>query len=153
MGCNTMKTLISDTMLTLKKAMQVRSKRNDVLASNIVNMDTPGYESKDVPFEKIMRQHLNKPKSTIVATKNFHQRDTNNLQLARTNNVHFDIKKDVFDGNFLEISTERGTPNNVDIDVEMAKLAMNNLEYQSHVNSLIKQFDLLKTAITEGGNR
>lgn len=146
-----MKNLINDTMLTLKKAMQVRSKTNDILASNIVNMDTPGYEAKDVPFEKIMQQHLNKPKSTILATKDFHQYDTNNLQLARTNNAHFDIKNDIFDGNFIEISTERGTPNNVDIDVEMAKIAMNNLEYQSHVNSLIKQFDLLKTAITEGG--
>lgn len=148
-----MKTLISDTMQTLKKAIQVRIKRNSVLTSNIVNMDTPGYEAKDIPFEKVMQQHLKKPKSAMVSTSEFHQTDANNLSLARTNRTHFDIKRDIFHGDFIEISNERGTPNNVDIDVEMAKLSMNNLEYQSHINSLIKQFDLLKTSITEGGAR
>jgi flagellar basal-body rod protein FlgB len=153
MGDNTMKALISDTMQTLKKAMQVRSKKNDILASNIVNMDTPGYEAKDVPFEKIMQGHLKKAKSDMLATNGFHINDINNFNLVTTDKTHFDINNNYSSGNNLEISLERGTPNNVDIDVEMAKLAMNNLEYQSYVNSLIKQFDLLKTAITEGGGR
>jgi len=148
-----MKTLINDTMQTLKKAMQVRSKRNDILTSNIVNMDTPGYEAKDLPFEKIMQKQMKKTESDILATNDFHQSDSNKLKLAVTDKSHFDINKNYFHGDNLEISLERGTPNNVDIDIEMAKLAMNNLEYQSYVNSLIKQFDILKTAITEGGNR
>ena len=48
-------------------------------------------------------------------------------------------------------SRERGTPNNVDLDEQMSKLAENNLQYQASIQMLIKKFEILKNAIIEGG--
>ncbi len=48
---------------------------------------------------------------------------------------------------------EEGTPNNVSLEEEMAKLSENNLMYQATVQALIKELELLREAITEGGKR
>jgi len=40
----------------LERFLDVLSKRNTVLASNIANADTPGYRAKDVDFRKALRE-------------------------------------------------------------------------------------------------
>ncbi len=138
-----MKTLFGKGFDILEKAISIRTKRNTVLSSNIANVDTPGYKAKDIPFERVMAQYLQGEK-----------RD--GLELTRTQGAHLprDYRDDPFSekrqGIVVE-SMERGTPNSVDIDVEMAKLSENNLQYQTSVQLLIRRLEGLKTAITEGG--
>ena len=38
------------------QAMQLRSQRNEVLATNIANADTPGYKARDLDFNAVLRQ-------------------------------------------------------------------------------------------------
>ncbi|RUM89961.1 MAG: hypothetical protein DSZ23_02380, partial [Thermodesulfatator sp.] len=57
------------------------------------------------------------------------------------------------DSSGIVTSSERGVPNNVDLDEQMAKLSENNLQYQAAVQLLVKKFELLKEAATEGGRQ
>lgn len=172
-----MKGLFGDHFNVLEKAVELRSRRNSILAGNIANLDTPGYRSRDIPFEKIMSEYIQeKPAHSLlnrtdmdhidetgeIAAAESHVPGPVNMQgnsmkkteketLSTTDPRHF-ISGDEKDGRgLLEISTERGTPNNVDIDKEMATLAENNLQYQAAIQALVKEFDLIRTAITEGG--
>ena len=38
------------------QAMQLKSQRNEVLATNIANADTPGYKARDLDFNAVLRQ-------------------------------------------------------------------------------------------------
>ena len=38
------------------QALQLRSQRNEVLAANIANADTPGYKARDLDFNAVLRQ-------------------------------------------------------------------------------------------------
>lgn len=124
-----------------------------MLTSNVANMDTPGYKAKDVPFNEIMAQYLNKkPSSFMRLTNPNHIEPEAPLPPAKTHERHIPIGPEPGRDPFqLVVSRERGTPNNVDIDREMAEIAVNNIQYQTAVQSLIKKFDGLRTAITEGG--
>ena len=39
-----------------EQALQVRDKRNEVLATNIANADTPGYKAQDIDFKAVLSQ-------------------------------------------------------------------------------------------------
>ncbi|OCC14883.1 Flagellar basal-body rod protein FlgB [Dissulfuribacter thermophilus] len=150
-----MKGLFGKGFNILEKAISVRTKRNAVLSANISNVDTPGYKAKDIPFEKVMARYLSK--------------EPKGLELAKTNSVHLPKKPPVSrthpehlpkvneeklsqsDEGIIVESEERGTPNNVDLDIEMAKLAENNLQYQATLQILIRRLEGLKNAVTEGG--
>ncbi len=132
-----MKGLFGPTFQVLTRAVQLRTKRHAVISSNIANVDTPGYKAKELPFEEIMKREFSKEKVPP-------------LPLERTHSSHIALDRGN-DGVPIEIIKERGIPNDVDIDIEMAKLMENNLQYQATIQALIKEFDLLKTAVTEGG--
>ncbi len=132
-----MKTLFGHTFQVLTRAVQLRAKRHAVISSNIANVDTPGYKAKELPFEEIMKSEFSKQTPPP-------------LPLERTDEAHIPGDQEVT-GDAPRLIKERGVPNDVDLDVEMAKLMENNLQYQATIQALIKEFDMLKTASTEGG--
>ncbi len=171
-----MKGLFGHNFVVLEKAIDLRSRRNAVLAGNIANLDTPGYRSRDLPFERIMANYVDRaPEPSMLArTDSAHFNEHGEVAesgapvmkgkegnkpdragepevLVATDPLHFVSGDSEDHPGKLEVSSERGTPNNVDIDHEMAKLAENNIQYQAAVQMLVKKFELLKTAITEGG--
>ncbi|MEZ0328870.1 MAG: flagellar basal body rod protein FlgB [Dissulfuribacterales bacterium] len=148
-----MKQLFGNTIDLLEKSIDLRVKRNTVLTSNVVNMDTPGYKAKDVPFNEIMARYMGKESSGFMWITNPNHIDVEaSLPPGTTNARHIPIGPEPGADPFhVSVSAERGTPNNVDIDREMAEIAVNNIQYQTAVQSLIKKFDGLRTAITEGG--
>ena len=52
---------ISDAGITamIEKAMDLRSQRQSLLASNLANVNTPGYRRKDITFEEKLRSAMN----------------------------------------------------------------------------------------------
>ncbi len=167
-----MKQLFGKTIQVLSHAINLRVKRNAVISSNIANIDTPGYKSKDVPFERLMAKYLDGDQNGLpIERTNPRHLDKNGKQSAVYNPLEATspaghpirahqasiVQKTVAgtaineEASEVIESRERGTPNNVDLDKEMAKLAVNNLRYQATVQALIKEFELLKDAITEGG--
>lgn len=148
-----MKQLFGKTIDLLERSINLRVKRNTVLTSNVVNMDTPGYKAKDVPFNEIMASYMKKEPSGFIRITNAGHIDSEaSLPPGTTHSRHIPIGPESGADPFqVSVSTERGTPNNVDMDREMAEIAVNNIQYQVAVQSLIKKFDGLRTAITEGG--
>lgn len=144
-----MKSLFDRTFDILERSIDLKVKRNSIITSNITNLDTPGYKAKDIPFKEIMARYLDQPGGA------------SDLAMRATNPGHFgsgagasDNKmyiKPAHDDDVITRPDGQGTPNDVDLDHEMAELAINNIQFQETVQSLIKQFEMLKTAITEGG--
>ena len=135
-----MKSLFGRSFDILDKVLTIRVKRNGVISANIANVDTPGYKAKDLPFERALAMYLGKK--------------GDGLALERTHPHHLQRKgwENIASPEGLVVeSREEGTPNNVDIDVEMARLAENNLQYQTALQVLIRRLEGLKTAVTEGG--
>ncbi len=122
------KKLFNRTTEVLQRSMDIRTTRNRVLSSNIANSETPGFVSKDVPFEKILERSI---------------QNQSLIGLKKTHPKHFP------GGLNTEIELESGLEA-VNIDKEMAKLAENNLRFQADVQALVKKFEGLKYAI-EGG--
>ncbi len=172
-----MKGLFDSTIGVLEQAIKLRSKRNSMLAGNIANVDTPGYRPRDMKFRKLMESYMEKPvDSRLTATDPHHLlphadtpapaghlsesngsislslQMTGGSRMATTDPRHFSTGPEE-ENRMVEISTEKGTPNSVDLDREMAKLSANNLQYQADVSALIKKFEGLMTAITEGGKQ
>ncbi len=130
--------LFGRTWKIISESLRLRLARHDVIAANIANVDTPGYRRKDLPFEKIMEAYLR-----------------GEPHLLTTNPRH--IKPSIMEPPVTTeedwIPPDEGTPNNVSLEEEMAKLTENTILYQATVQALIKQLELLKEAITEGGKR
>ena len=126
-----------NTFYALEKAISIAQKRNEVITSNISNLDTPGYKSKDVNFKSELAKAL----------ETNHQ---NNL--VRTNPRHISMQNN--DGQMIESYEEQGEWNGynwANIDSEMTKLTENNLVYRTAVEALLRKMALLKEVIREGG--
>ncbi len=123
----------------LTKAMNASWKRNEVITNNIANANTPNFKKSEVVFEELLQDYL---KGTTLKGFNTHQK-------------HFDIgpmdpkalqHKVIDTGGY---STRRDG-NNVDIDVEMAELAKNQIIYNTLATQVNAHFSRLKLVIKEG---
>ena len=120
----------------LENAISITQKRNDVIASNISNIDTSGYRSKDINFKAAMARALE---------------TDHELNLARTNPKHIDLKMGTQGIEPFEEKSEWNGYNWVNIDKEMTKLTENNLMFRATVETLLRKIAIIKEVIKEGG--
>jgi len=116
----------------LTKAADASWTRNELISNNIANNDTPGYKRKDITFQSYLLEELTSGDSTSLRTR------VNDVDLS---NINATIYTD-----FSELSY-RLDGNNVDIDTENVELASNQLYYQTLLDSINYQFDMLKAAM------
>ncbi len=120
-------------------SLKLRSYRHQLIASNIANVDTPGYRRKDIPFEKIMERYISSERRLKTTDpKHFPFRETGLQEYIRE---------------YEENSRTLGTPNNVSLEEEMANLTQNQVLYEATLQALYKELQIIKTAINEGGGR
>ena len=134
------KLLFSDRAnIIMKKGLDVEMMRNSVIASNIANVDTPGYKAKNINFEKTFQDALG---------------TENQLKVSTTNSKHLAPGIDTLKGlePEVDVETDPGRPdgNNVNIDKEMMKLADVQMGYDALTPMLLKRGSINKYAITEG---
>ena len=126
------------TPLVLKKALDFQSERQLLISSNISNMDTPGYQAKDIDFKGALKAALG---------------TGDDLALRSTHRGHIGPGKDVLKGlqaePFIESDAAKSNGNNVNIDKEMMKLAENQISYNATVQMMTKRTSTLRAAITE----
>ncbi|HUD55519.1 MAG TPA: flagellar basal body rod protein FlgB [Terracidiphilus sp.] len=108
-------------MQLLQGYLKVTSDRQQLVASNIANVDTPGYHVKDVNFQSAMQQVMLKG---------------DDAQLGPAIND-------------VEGLPERPDGNNVNIDREGLVLSQTQLQYQMGVALIKDQFQTLLTAINK----
>ena len=118
------------------KMLDAASMRVRAISSNIANAETPGYQRKEVEFEKELQKALT---GHGVVGKRTHERHMN-IGGAKFENVH---PKTVIPD---DPSTPNGI-NNVDVDREMVRLAENQLTYYTAARLMALRFESLRTAI------
>ena len=106
--------------------------RNELIANNIANQDTPGYKRQDVDFEGQLKKAMRNSKYTSVDSK------VSNL---RSRSLEAEQYTDY--GNY----SYRLDENNVDPEQEQIKLAANQLKYQGIMSSLTNEFKNLQSVM------
>ncbi|HEY1099415.1 MAG TPA: flagellar basal body protein, partial [Myxococcota bacterium] len=48
--------LFDGPLATLEHSLDIRARRHEVLSSNLANIDTPGWQAKDIDFDTAMQQ-------------------------------------------------------------------------------------------------
>jgi flagellar basal-body rod protein FlgB len=127
--------LFSGTISTLENSLKYSTLKQNAIAQNIANVDTPNFKAKEVlknSFQSELR-HAIKANRTDVR----HMEFTNSIQtkfpvVSKPNSVY------------------NHNGNSVDIDKEMAELAENQIYYNALVERLNGKFNTLKTVITGG---
>jgi len=117
------------SMQMLRKVIELRQKSQQVIASNIANADTPGYQPRRLEFEKSLARAVSGG-TNQKATRPEH------LSAAGT-----------LTGITGEVVTEKGA---VNVDQEMIKLSENQILYEAAVQMLNKKLALLKYVTQDG---
>jgi flagellar basal-body rod protein FlgB len=121
-------------------ALKYRGLRQDIIAGNIANIDTPFYKAKDINFEEYLTKESN-----MLQTKD------KELHLARTNSKHFDIEDEsssmsaeIF---FRPNHATRNDGNSVDLDIETTEMSKNAIMINAISAALKKRSQLFKNMI------
>ncbi|WP_077309592.1 flagellar basal body rod protein FlgB [Terribacillus halophilus] len=122
----------------LDRSLDYANLKNQTIANNIANADTPGFKAETVSFKDTLQQTMN---STFSA--------------KRTNLKHLTFGSSESSSAF-QVTKREGTSymnsgNNVDIDKEMSELADNQLYYQALADRISGKFNSLSKVI-KGGN-
>lgn len=125
----------------LGKALDASSLRNEVISNNIANVDTVGFKRSDVNFESLLNDLVNSNKINGYITDPHHIP----IGSGSIENVEPEVVKD-------NSTSMRLDGNNVDIDVEMANLAKNQLYYNALVQRATGELNSIMTAVKDGGN-
>jgi len=120
--------LFDVTFQSLDLALGAASKRQEVLANNLANVNTPGYKRLDVEFDGILAQAVDAARTG----------DRSRLDALRPQVTQDDAVAVRADGN------------SVDVDQEMAFLAENNIRYNALVQLSQKKLETLKYVISDG---
>ncbi|WP_026475994.1 flagellar basal body rod protein FlgB [Alkaliphilus transvaalensis] len=123
----------------LTNALNASWKRNEVIANNIANANTPNFKRSDVEFEKLLEGYL---KGNKLAGDRTHQNHIPIGMKSLDEVRHRVVKNDSF--------STRLDGNNVDVDVEMAEMAKNTITFNTLSTQLNNHFARLKIAINEG---
>lgn len=116
------------------KALAVRSQRAEVLANNIANADTPGYQARDVDFRELLAQ----------------AKGQQGVEMKRTNARHFSTAGAMEQGASLQYRTPMQPSidgNTVDLQIEQAEYTENAIAFQSSFTFLNRKFTGLMKAI------
>ena len=117
----------------LDKAADASWIRENAIANNVANVDTPGYKRQDVDFQDILERELKSTKYKSL------QEAVDNVPLNRLESkIYTDY----------ESFSYRLDGNNVDIDTENVELASEQLRYQTLTTAVTQDFSRLKTAMT-----
>jgi flagellar basal-body rod protein FlgB len=138
---------ISKSFDILEQSLHYRKIRQDMIASNIANADTPYYRPRDIRFEEALEEEVNKKFNVPTPPK---------LKLAQTEPGHMpgfdaddDIKPVVF---YRDGHLARNDGNSVDIDVETTEMAKNNIAYNATIQALRKDIEIFKAVIDSSKN-
>jgi flagellar basal-body rod protein FlgB len=133
-------TIFDHTMQLLNRTLDLRQSRQRVIASNIANEETPGYRAADYNFLDSLQAA---------------QRGRGPVTLAVTQGRHIGLRGD----GVQQVTGKLGPvpagdlpldANSVNIELEMAKMSDNAMQYNSAASIMAIRFRQLMGAIREG---
>ncbi|MBV8633002.1 MAG: flagellar basal body rod protein FlgB [Burkholderiaceae bacterium] len=90
-------------------ALNLRAQRQQLLASNIANADTPNYKARDIDFQGVLRMALeNHQPQAVLRSSNPGQQQANALaQILSVPILYRGVQQGAVDGNTVDMDTER----------------------------------------------
>ncbi len=133
-------TIFDRTMQLLERSLDLRGARQQVIAANIANEETPKYRATDLNFgQALANAQRGKLPITLVSTDRHHfgpkgtgfQQVTGRLEEVPAGDLPLDA-------------------NTVNIELEMAKMSDNAQQYNTAATIISMRFRQLLSAIREG---
>ena len=132
---------ISRTHELIGNALDYRAARQDMIASNIANADTPFYRPRDISFEDALANKA----------ADLQKKDKSTLALAQTNGQHLtpqaqkgDYRASTF---FRDGHMARNDGNSVDLDVETTEMSKNSVMFNALIQANKKSSGIYKSVI------
>ena len=112
-------------------ALNIRSKRNEILASNIVNSATPNFKARDIDFSQALNAKMDRGPVSI------------------SDNRHLKFFSDSGDAgvDFRQNVNPSQDGNTVELHVEQMQFSENVMRYQTSLEFLNRKFSGLISAI------
>ena len=127
---------IDNALSFQQQALGLRSYRQQILAGNIANADTPHYQARDFDFSTALKE--------AVAG-----RSSGNLALATTAAAHLPGVAEASPARLMYRSPMQASAdgNTVDMDVERAQFSENAVQYEAGVTFISHQIKTLLAAV------
>lgn len=120
-------------------ALDVRARRGELIAKNLANADTPGYQARDIDFRQALARAAGEQTSGVTMTTTSAGHLGGKASADATTNPDLKYRTPLapaLDGN------------TVDAQIEQASFAENAVRYQATLTMLNGKFRALLTAIT-----
>jgi flagellar basal-body rod protein FlgB len=108
----------------LVNLLSAATQRNEVLTSNLVNQNTPGYKRQTVEFEDLLARELQGGTEDLLSVEPLILED--------------------------QLTPSSPDGNNVNMELEVTGLQQNRLQYEMYATILSGRMELLRTAIQDG---
>ncbi len=119
-----------------EQALKFRALRNQVLSSNIANVDTPNYKARDIDFGAALKSARHES-IAMTQTSDLHKRAWGESN-GGVRSLYRVPNQPTLDGNTVEM------------DVEQSKFAENALQYRASLAFLDGQIRTLRYALKGG---
>lgn len=124
---------LDESFSFLQKALELRGMRQQVLASNIANADTPNYKERDFDFAAAMKNAMSKNASNLELTDPRHMQGSSG---------ELGVKLQY--GNPYQSSLDGNT---VEMDVERNKYMNNAMRFEADLTVLTNRIKIMISAI------
>jgi flagellar basal-body rod protein FlgB len=120
----------------LAAGLDATLQRQAVLTSNVAHLDTPGYVPRDVEFSSYLAQG---------------EQEGSGVSLRRTHAAHIGGSASGVEGRLVE-RPDRAPGrdgNQVDLDIQMARIAHTSTQYAAQATAISKRLALLRYATSQ----
>jgi len=123
-----------DYVNVLEKSANATWTRYNAIANNIANVDTPNYKRQDVSFENYLLEELASGSTDSLREK------VSDIDLSNLNPT-----------TYTDYSTlsYRLDGNNVDIDTENVEMASTQIKYNTLMESMTYEFNMIRAAMVK----
>jgi flagellar basal-body rod protein FlgB len=125
----------------LFKELNYRGERQKVIASNIANINTPKYKTKDLSFDNVLNQ-------SMVNSGDLQLKVTNKKHIRSFDQQNAQDKYKIYEVKGLQ---EQNDGNNVNLDQQMSMMAKNSVMFSAIQSSIKKDMNWMSQVIAESG--
>lgn len=123
---------VYDYINVLETSLSAAATRQETIANNIANVNTPNFKRKDVRFETELKHAFSHSDESTVD--------------ARVRHLDLDALEPEVYTDYAELSY-RYDGNNVDINNENAILAKEQIKYEGLMDSMNRDFSMIKSVL------
>lgn len=126
----------SNVTETLFNHLSYRAERQKVISSNIANINTPDFKTKELSFESQLQEKNRQKDLELTVTKQNHIKET--VEDSKK------LKTHMYE---VENLQEQNDGNNVNLDTQMGEMAKNNMIFQALQASIKKDVTFFTSVI------